>query len=356
MAQARNKNESRTILITRFSAVGDIAMTIPLLYSLAETYPQHRFVFVSRKRFGQLLINSPKNLEFKGIEIDSYKGLAGLFRLHKELKHEFCPDSIADLHDVLRTKILRTLFAFGGTRNAHIIKGRREKQQLTRSKNKCLRQQTSTFERYRDVFTRLELPFVPEFISLFNDKKGDISEFASFLPDKGTSKWIGIAPFARHKGKIYPMHLMRKVVEILSQRGGIEIFCFGNGPQEESIVDEWCNSLDNVHSFIGKANFNGELRLISHLDLMCSMDSANMHMASLVNTPTISIWGATSPLAGFLGWRQQADDCIQLPLECRPCSIFGNKPCRYGDYRCMNIDPKDIAEKIIDRLHKQHNG
>jgi ADP-heptose:LPS heptosyltransferase len=83
---------------------------------------------------------------------------------------------------------------------------------------------------------------------------------------------------------------------------------------------------------------------------MVSMDSANMHIESLVGTPVISIWGATSPLAGFLGWRQKEEDCVQLPLDCRPCSIFGNKPCRSGDYKCMKIEPQTVVEKIKQRL------
>ncbi|MBQ7878471.1 MAG: glycosyltransferase family 9 protein [Bacteroidaceae bacterium] len=351
MAQERNNN-GLTVFITRFSAVGDIAMTIPLLYSLAETYPQHRFIFASRKRFCQFFINKPDNIELAGIELDDYKGICGLRRLYKELKDEYNPDVVADLHDVLRTKILRTFFALGGTKTAKIIKGHAEKRRLARSRNKCLEPLATTFERYRDVFTRIGLPFTPDFVSLFKEGKGDISEFVGVLPQKGVDKWVGVAPFARHKGKIYPMEHMRTVVKLLSEQQGIKVVCFGNGPEEESVVNDWCNSFANVHSFIGKTNFNGELRLISHLDVMLCMDSANMHMASLVNTPAVSIWGATSPLAGFLGWRQSSDDCIQLSMDCRPCSVFGNKPCRFGDYRCMNIPPEDVAKHIIKKIGK----
>lgn len=347
----QKNNRGRTILITRFSAVGDIAMTIPLLYSLSESYPGHRFVFVSRERFGQFFINKPANLEFVGVNLDNYKGAFGLFRLYRELNAKIHPDSFADLHDVLRTKILRTCFRlFSGAKCSHIIKGRGEKKALTRKENKCTTPLKSTFERYREVFTRLGMPFDPHFVSLFKEGKGDISEF-TFLPPKGNCKWVGIAPFARHSGKIYPLDRMEKVVEILSGKENIRIFCFGNGPQEQETVERWCSEYPNTISFIGRTNFNGELRLISHLDAMVSMDSANMHMASLVNTPAISIWGATSPLAGFLGWNQRREDCIELPLECRPCSIFGNKPCLHGDCRCMNIEPEKVAEKIIERIN-----
>ena len=345
----RNNDTTKTILITRFSAVGDIAMTIPLLYSVCRSYPQHRFIFVSRERFGQFFINKPKNLDFIGINLNDYKGLGGLYKLYRELSAQR-PDIFADLHDVLRTKILRTYFRLlGNTKVASIDKGRREKRQLTKSGHGNRQELKSTFERYRDVFTRLGLPFTPDFTSLFNDGKGCIDDLRPTIPPKGNDRWIGIAPFARHKGKIYPTEKMEKVVALLSKQKHLKLIFFGNGPQEEKAIDQWCSNYPNTISFVGKSNFNGELRLISHLDAMLCMDSANMHMASLAGTRAISIWGATSPLAGFLGWQQRKEDCIELQLECRPCSIFGNKPCKFGDYRCMDINPRTIAERVTTR-------
>ena len=346
------KSNVKTILITRFSAVGDVAMTIPLLYSLSDAYPWHRFIFVSRERFGQFFINKPENIDFIGINPVEYKGLSGLFRLYRELSL-YEPDMLADLHDVLRTKILRTYFKlFGRIKVASIDKGRKEKAALTKPGKTNKQQLKSTFERYSEVFTKLGLPFTPSFTSLFKDNKGYIGDFATFIPPKGDDRWIGIAPFARHGGKIYPLDKMEQVVAQLSQQEQTKLFFFGNGPEEEKTINQWCDKYPNCISFIGKTDFNGELRLISHLDAMLCMDSANMHMASLVGTPAVSVWGATSPLAGFLGWQQHMDDCIELQLECRPCSIFGNKPCRYGDYRCMNIEPRIIAEKIIQKTNK----
>lgn len=354
MAQ-KNDDTAKTVLITRFSAVGDIAMTIPLLYSLCETYPQHRFILVSRERFGQFFINKPKNLDFIGINLANYKGATGLYNLYRELS-KVKPDAFADLHDVLRTKILRTYFRLlANVKVASIDKGRKEKRQLTKPGNTGKAELKSTFQRYRDVFTRLGLPFTPVFTSLFKDQKGNIDDLAAAVPPKGNYRWVGIAPFARHKGKIYPLDRMEKVVEILSRGKDIKLFFFGNGPEEEKIINRWCSKYPNTISFIGKSNFNGELRLISHLDIMLCMDSANMHMASLAGTPAISIWGATSPLAGFLGWNQHKEDCIELQLDCRPCSIFGNKPCRFGDYHCMNIAPQAIAERIIYRTEHPYS-
>lgn len=349
MAQKNNKDNTR-VLITRFSAVGDIAMTIPLLYSLCREYPKAQFLFVSRERFGQFFINKPENLQFIGVNLDEYKGPIGLFRLYRKL-NGYKPDIIADLHNVLRTKILRAYFTlFSGAKSFSQIKGRKEKKALTRQNNKKREQLTSTFERYRDVFTRAGLPFTPCFTSLFGNGKGDISEFSRFIPQKNGDKWIGIAPFARHKGKIYPLDKMESVVKHLASKENTKLFFFGNGPKEEEVINDWCSKYRGCISFIGRSNFNGELRLISHLDAMVCMDSANMHMASLAGTKAISIWGATSPLAGFLGWNQKRENCIERELDCRPCSIFGNKPCIHGDYRCMDISPEEVAKKIAKTI------
>ena len=323
-------------------------MTIPLLYSLAEAYPDKQFILVSRERFGRFLVNAPANLLFEGVNLDDYKGLAGLYRLKKRLM-KYRPDAIADLHDVLRTKILRFYLALSGVRCASQQKGRAEKRALVRPGGEK-RQLKSTFERYREVFVELGLDFTPDFVSLYGTGRGDLAMLGDVVPAKGDDKWVGIAPFARHGGKIYPAERLEKVVALLSAQPSLKLFCFGNGKEEEAVVNAWCAKYPNVFSFIGKSDFSGELALISNLDLMLSMDSANMHIASLVNTPVVSVWGATSPLAGFLGWRQQSDDCVQLPLECRPCSVFGDKPCRSGGYRCMQIEPQMVVDKILSKL------
>ena len=91
---------------------------------------------------------------------------------------------------------------------------------------------------------------------------------------------------------------------------------------------------------------------MSQLDVMYSMDSANMHLASLVNTQVVSFWGATHPYAGFMGWNQCLENVVQVDeLTCRPCSIYGQKTCYRKDYACLNrITPKQIINRIENAL------
>ena len=84
-----------------------------------------------------------------------------------------------------------------------------------------------------------------------------------------------------------------------------------------------------------------------HLDFLLSRSSANMQLAFLLGPPVVSVWGAAHPYAGFLGYNQKKENAVGLPLECRPCSIFGNKACIKGDYECLNnLSYKDIIARI----------
>jgi len=99
---------------------------------------------------------------------------------------------------------------------------------------------------------------------------------------------------------------------------------------------------------VGKYKLVEELQFISGLDVMLSMDSAGMHLASLCNVPCVSIWGATHPYSGFVGFGQENNPQIQLDLPCRPCSVYGNKSCRYKDYRCLfSIEIEKVVKVLI---------
>ena len=93
---------------------------------------------------------------------------------------------------------------------------------------------------------------------------------------------------------------------------------------------------------------------MNELDAMISMDSSNMHLASLVATPVVSVWGATHRFAGFMGWNQKPEHVVEHSIACRPCSIYGNKPCYRGDFACMqSIEPHQITQKVMAIINAQ---
>lgn len=343
------------LLVTRFSAFGDVAMTIPVLWTVARQYPEHHFTVLSRESMRPLFLQMPENVSFRGVNLkdEHYKGPWGMVRLYRELRKELHFDAMADLHDVLRTKILRTCARLSGVRVACINKGKAEKKQLTRSENKVMKQLPTSFDHYRDVFTALGFPIERiEFTSIYGKERGDFSRVEErILPRREKEKWVGIAPFAAHKGKIYPLEQMEKVVALLNAEENVRMFLFGAGEKEMNVLKDWTQKYPRAVIPEG-LRMERELILMSHLDVMVSMDSANMHLASLVNTPVVSIWGATHPYCGFMGYGQSEKNAVQInDLPCRPCSVFGNKPCLHGDYRCLaRITPEMVVKKISDCL------
>lgn len=345
----------RNVLIARFSALGDVAMTIPVVYSVCYCNPDTRFIFITKPTTQSLMINAPKNLVVIGVDVkEKYSGLRGLMRLFADLRREYSIDAFADLHSVIRTHVLGMLCRINGIPVKVINKGRANKKALTRKRNKVMLPLISSRARYREVLYRLGFPYEEHFHSLFGEEKAAPELFASVSAPKAEGEtWIGIAPFAKHAGKIYPTELMEKVVDELAKRQNTRIFLFGGGDEERKVLGGWAAKYPSVTSLAEKRNgFPVELALLSHIDVMVSMDSANMHLASVVAVPVVSIWGATHPYCGFKGWKQDEANIVQLPMTCRPCSVFGNKPCHRGDYHCLvGIPPAVIIAKIENVLN-----
>lgn len=345
------------MLISRFSALGDVAMTIPSVYNACTANPDKHFYFITRPHPAKLFVNPPGNLTVIPLDLDDYKGADGMRRLAHELRKKYMIDTYVDLHDVLRTKMLRFFLRLHGVRCVHLDKGRREKRHLTRANHKVLVQLKPTTERYNETFIKAGIKLSDSFTSIFNTAnasdglrgKGNPADFAAVIsPRRDGEYWLAIAPFAKHQGKIYPLNLMAKVVDAMAARPDTRIFIFGFGPDEEKMIDTLIAGNPNVINMAKeKLGMHGELSLLSHCDTMLSMDSANMHLASLVGLRTVSIWGATHPYTGFLGWKLDPSDTVQLNMTCRPCSIFGNKPCKRGDYHCLaGITPQMVLKKI----------
>lgn len=305
-------------------------MTVAVFREFLEQNPEAEILMVSRKNFKDLFDDIP-HLKFHGINLDDYKGFLGMNKLSKEILNIYQPDYIADLHDVIRTKILNKIFLRKGFKLFKINKGKEEKEELTDVWNLEKKQLKQTTERYADVFREMGFP-----LQLSNQ----------FKVINTNKNGIGFAPFAQHKGKMLPLEKSFEVARILAKDH--KIFFFGGGKEETEILNDWEKKIPNSQSLAGKLSLKEELHKISELETMISMDSANMHLASLVGTRCVSVWGSTHPFAGFLGYGQSLDDVVQVKdLTCRPCSVFGDKECYRGDWACLEeINIQKILEKI----------
>ena len=344
------------ILVIRFSALGDVAMVVPVVWALANQYPDIRITVLSKGFARSFFDDLAPNISFMEADLKrEYSGVKGLNALYRRLvAKQFT--KVADLHNVLRSEYLRVRFNLGRYRVEHINKHRKQRRKLISYKNKQKQQLPTSFENYAEVFARLGYPIdISKFRSIFPEEGGNINLLpAVFGPKKNFEQWIGIAPFAAHEGKIYPPRLMEQVIfQLIQKYPKARIFLFGKGEQEDKYFQLWCAQYHQC-LFVSRycETMYQELIVMSHLDVMLSMDSANMHLASLTAVPVVSVWGSTHPMAGFFGFNQSIDNAIQIDLDCRPCSIFGNKPCQRGDYACLqNIPPERIVERITTLIN-----
>lgn len=275
-----------------------------------------------------------------------------LRRAHREV------EAVIDLQDKVYSKLLRAFYAVRGIRTYRIDKGRAEKRALTArpGRGKVVRQLKTSVERYADVFRAagFGLPPIETDRAAYRQRR-PLPANLGIARSEG-ERWIGLAPFAQHKGKIYPLDKMRRVAErLLRDSVSVRLFIFGGGREERKRAEELAAGVDGSGNrcipVVGRFTLREEIDLIANLDGMVSMDSSAMHMASLVGVPVVSVWGATHPYAGFLGLGQSTEDAVGLDMACRPCSVFGHKECWRGDYACLNdLPPERVYERIAERL------
>lgn len=323
------------VLVIRLSALGDVAIMKPVVKAYAVANPGVRFTVAGPPMLQPL---------FEGMVNVSYLGLKkkqSFVKIYKALD-AVGADTVVDLHKVNRVGFAVVLLRLRHLLDLHyrifaLRKGRVSRWLYLHHWRRAPRR--PQWQRYDDVFRRAGL------------KRAESGEWrvesGRQLPTTHTPlpTKIGVAPFAQHAGKIWPEERTEALVRMLSERGH-EVVLFGS-KDEAPVLERWARHYRGVSSMAGRLPFAEELEVIRGLSLMVSMDSANMHFASAVGVPVVSIWGATHPDFGFYGFGQDRANALCADLPCQPCSAYGSKPCRYGDRRCMAaITPEMVLGKI----------
>ena len=338
------------LLVIRLSALGDVAASVPVLRAFANCNPGVKLTVLSKPFFKPLFEGIP-NLNFYGADIKTrHKGIPGLWKLANEL-HSLKIDAVADLHHVLRSNILRFFFRLRGIPVICIDKGRKEKKALTRKDNKIFKALKSTHQRYADVFEGLGFPIDLSCYEL--PPKKTLRPELSKIIGSDDKKRIGIAPFAAHSGKAYPLDLMEEVIATLSKTDTFKLLLFGGGAEETAALQRIAIQHEHVINAAGVFSFEEELALISNLDLMLAMDSGNGHLAAMYGVKVITLWGVTHPFAGFSPFGQPLESALlsdrgQYPLI--PTSVYGNKYPEDYEHVMRSIPPELVVEKVLESL------
>ncbi|MGB8491092.1 MAG: glycosyltransferase family 9 protein [Bacteroidales bacterium] len=336
------------LLVIRTSAMGDVALVAPVLKSMRDQYPGVELILLTRKMF-RPFFNSIDGLKFFFPDFEKrHKGIAGLFLLYRDIVGQGKVDYVIDLHDVIRSKVLRAIFRAGGVTVRYIDKGRKEKKMLiTGRSRKKLRH---TVERYEDVFGRAgfrvnpsEGPWiVPSPAAVHNAV--DISGITGGIN-------IGVAPFAKHRLKMWPEQYMVELLGMITGKFRAKIWLFG-GIEDAEGLSSLQKRVPGSVNLQGVLNLDQELALMTKLSLIISMDSSNMHMAALSGTRVVSIWGGTDPAAGFGPWNQPEGYANSIPfdrLTCRPCTVYGKGKCKRKDHACMLwLTPELVFKKLVE--------
>ena len=338
----------KNILAIRLSAMGDVAMTAVVIKTFLEQNPTVKITMLSRSFLKPIFEDIP-NVDFYIADTTGkHKGIFGIFKLYRELK-KLNIDAVADLHNVMRSKLLNLFFT--GTKTAILDKGRAEKKALTSIENKIFKQLKTTHERYADVFRALG--YTIDLSKIKFSKPSPLNKNLTSIIGSSENKLIGIAPFAQHESKWYPLDLMEKVIDNLSKNSNTSILLFGGGKKETEQLTVLSKKFEDVICIAGKIKLKEELLLISNLDCMLSMDSGNGHFSALYGVPTITIWGGTHPYAGFTPFNQPQSNSFIPDLKKYPhipYTVYGNKMLEGYEDAMRTIEPKMVSDKILTLL------
>lgn len=325
-------------------------MTAPVVKALASQYPDIRVTMLSCEEARPLFSRMPQNVSFMSADLrNEYNGVKGLNALYRRLTAKRFT-AIADFHSILKSEYLRLRFNIDRFHVAHVDKRRSMRRQLTSRSNKKMEAMPPVYRNYAAVLARLGYP-----VDL--DKcPSNIYEGIETEPlpqeinatKHGGDVWIGIAPFGNFEGKTYPLSRMEQAMLILQRNHpNAKVFLFAEKEEDKTALNEWCKRHPRcVNASVMEGGLHSVLALTSRLNVMITMDNLFMHLAAVVATPVVSVWGTTHPYGGHTGWRQQEEGFVQARLPCRPCSIHGRKDCIIGGYPCMgSILPEEIAAK-----------
>ena len=333
--------------------MGDVALTTPAIRGVLQDNPDLEITMVTPRFFAPFFYDIPRltlfHPDFKG----EHKGVKGLYKLYKKLSSDQDFDAIIDLHDVLRSRILSSFFKLKSKPVYRISKDRGQKKKIISGKlDKAIK---PSWQRYADVFYKAGLKFTPSDLPCIRPSEEAMDEVNKYVTSFSVGHddvWIGIAPFAKHDLKMWSLDSMRNLIDKICTNNKATIFLFGGGEKEKQALDKLSVGFDKVFNLTGKIDFKNELALIQKLDFMISMDSANMHIASLLGTKTVSVWCATHSMVGFSAYKQPDDYIIEVPradLPCRPCTVYGKGTCKRGDLACRySITHDDVYKRLVE--------
>ena len=346
------KPNEKHLLVFRFSAMGDVALTVPAIRNILKNNINIKITLVTNPLYIPFFYGIDRLTVFPADFKGKYQGFSGLFKLYQDLKSENKFDYLIDLHSVIRSWVLSFFFSLSGLKCYRIKKGRKEKKKVISGKFK--KQLIHTTERYNRVFEKILKITPPHSSPSILPSETSVISAKKFITKENiptNKQWIGIAPMAKHELKKWNIENIHSLIKLINNHADVHFFLFGGGKKEREALDMISSENNSITNVMGKLRLSEEIALISKMSFMITMDSANMHISSLLGVPTISIWGGTHPMLGFGALNQPKEYAIQISeneLTCRPCTIYGKGTCKRGDLACLSWISSDMVfEKLV---------
>lgn len=348
----RSQNGAKKIaVVLRFSAMGDVILLLPSLLQVLSENPDLEIIVVSNSAFSSFFTGHSR-LRFKGVSFrDTYKGFWGTLRLAASIL-SLHPSLVIDQHQSIRSTICRWYAAIYGIPTAVIRKDKWTKIGATRRFWKTKKTFTPLIERYADTWRRVGLLSA---VSLDTNKTfiqpAEHVEYPILRKNVG-EKWIAIAPFSQHKGKNWPIHYFAELMEKIRESAPESTLFLVGGRAEEVLWKDVLPRSSRVHS-LASHSFEVQFAYFKQFDVLICLDSSNLHLANMMQVPTLSIWGATHPSLGYAPFSSAENKIVQdNSLGCRPCSTYGKTRCHRGDFACLyQISPNQVWEELKGMMY-----
>ncbi len=332
------------ILIIRFSSIGDIVLTTPLIRIIRKTWPGAQIDFVIKKRFAPLIQYNPyltKVYTYDPSDADST-----LMAIGRRIRVEQY-DIIADMHRNIRSKRL-LLFSKAGT----IVKFKKyiiPRLLLVHFKMDVYPQIVPVYLRYlnalnlKDDGLGLEI-FIPD--EMHRQVGANVADFPADY-----EKIIAIAPGASYATKRWPADRFRALVELLSKNNSFHFVLVGD-QSDRTVCNKISAGLSNVTNAAGRLELLETAALLSRCDMLITNDTGLMHIATALKKPIVAIFGSTTEELGFFPDCSHAVVIENKTLKCRPCSHVGRNRCPHGHFRCMlDISPEVVQQAVHTMLN-----
>jgi heptosyltransferase-2 len=334
----RHPTSPPNVLAVRFSSIGDVLLTTPLLRAIRHRHPTSRITVLTKSAHVPLLSQNPHLSQVLALAPDrTLASLAGELR-KADYTH------LLDLHDNTRTRLLRTLVPGQWT---SYPKHRIARAILIHTKRNLYRDPRPVAERYFSAARELDVTPDGEPPDLFLAPES-IREAAEWLATTGLGRHrplIALAPGAAHATKRWPFPHWRTLFHRVVQQG-FDVAIVG-GSDDASLGASLVNGARaHARNAAGRFGLQSTGALLQRATVLVSGDTGVMHMATAVGTPVVALFGPTVRPFGFFPYTSRAR-VIELGLPCRPCSSKGGPRCPLGHHRCMlDITPDQVYETL----------